>query len=674
MERIPDEGREELGRARRRIEALRLLLQASEYEAVARHRHATALQASSSWRLTAGWRKVEAILPRWRSGREAEERAGAAAMLPGLQALQRVALMERSLPARAMLAVMATGDGDVEAWMGEAGAGSAAAALVQRCRQADATLALARTLAGQCLFDGDPALAAALYRWHVDAFGGPGWDAVDHIQFIDLLDGLGRKRQAEEWLARSGLRERAPWDHACLAGNLAQAGADAASLAPMNRLLAAQGLEPLALRDAHAAAIDRLHCVAPVSRRSGLPLVSIVMPVYRAGSAADTAIASVLAQTWPELELIVVDDGSPEAEFARLEDWPAKDPRVRLLRAERNGGTYRARNLGLAEARGEFVTCHDADDWSHPRKIELQVEQLRRHPGRIGNLSRWARVLPDLRVQRFSMRGHLVYPNLSSLMFRRAPVMAALGQWDEVRYGADNEFYKRLELVFGRELDVVGAMPLSFGRVHRSSLTSGTLGRGYVSFERRCYESAWRHWHRGLVQAPGGARLTGAGERRFTVPASMLPDRKAEPDPRSYRLVVVADYCLEGAVAEYFASRIRDMLEGEGRIALCQMRSFDVASLSHWQIDWRIQDLLETSGIDLLHAQDRAECEHIHLLYPRVLEFATHLRATGIRAGKVTFEPPDTLSGEGHVIPEWDRGGCMREAARLFGSVPSGGP
>lgn len=106
------------------------------------------------------------------------------------------------------------------------------------------------------------------------------------------------------------------------------------------------------------------------------PLVTVLMTTFRTGERASVAIQSLLNQTYRNLEIIVVDDASDDATLAHVQAWASRDARVRVLRLPVNGGTYLAKSLGLQMARGEFVTCHDSDDWSHPLKIERQVRPL----------------------------------------------------------------------------------------------------------------------------------------------------------------------------------------------------------------------------------------------------------------------------------------------------------
>jgi len=99
--------------------------------------------------------------------------------------------------------------------------------------------------------------------------------------------------------------------------------------------------------------------------------VSVLIPAYNAAHCIGRAIASVLAQTEQDFEILVVDDASSDATAALVEAAAADDPRIRLLRAPRNGGPGSARNRGIAAAAGEWIAPLDADDRFHPRRLEL---------------------------------------------------------------------------------------------------------------------------------------------------------------------------------------------------------------------------------------------------------------------------------------------------------------
>lgn len=105
------------------------------------------------------------------------------------------------------------------------------------------------------------------------------------------------------------------------------------------------------------------------------PLVSVIVPAYNAAWSIEPTLGSVCAQTYPDFELLVVDDGSTDATAEIVADWARRDPRVRLLRKP-NGGVASARNLGLREARGAYVAPLDSDDLWLPRFLESQVAAL----------------------------------------------------------------------------------------------------------------------------------------------------------------------------------------------------------------------------------------------------------------------------------------------------------
>jgi glycosyltransferase involved in cell wall biosynthesis len=113
------------------------------------------------------------------------------------------------------------------------------------------------------------------------------------------------------------------------------------------------------------------------SKGDGPARVSVVIPVYNAGAYLRMSVQSILAQTYSHLEVIVVDDGSTDGCVAALADL--RDPRLRTI-TQPNGGQSSAKNRGLAQLSGEFYITQDADDVSHPCRVERQVEYLTEHP------------------------------------------------------------------------------------------------------------------------------------------------------------------------------------------------------------------------------------------------------------------------------------------------------
>lgn len=108
-------------------------------------------------------------------------------------------------------------------------------------------------------------------------------------------------------------------------------------------------------------------------------LVTVIIPAYNRSEYIDHTVRSVLDQTYPQVELIVVDDGSSDGTFERLQ---AYGDQIRLLTHEGhvNRGQSAALNVGLKAARGEFIAILDSDDYWAPDKLERQVAYLQAHP------------------------------------------------------------------------------------------------------------------------------------------------------------------------------------------------------------------------------------------------------------------------------------------------------
>ncbi len=114
------------------------------------------------------------------------------------------------------------------------------------------------------------------------------------------------------------------------------------------------------------------------------------MPAYNAEETIRDAIDSALGQTLGDLEVVVVDDGSKDATASIVSS--CTDPRVILLRNDRNLGIPATRSRGVEIARGEYLAVLDSDDIAHPTRFERQVEYLDAHP-RCGVVGSWARIV-----------------------------------------------------------------------------------------------------------------------------------------------------------------------------------------------------------------------------------------------------------------------------------------
>lgn len=110
------------------------------------------------------------------------------------------------------------------------------------------------------------------------------------------------------------------------------------------------------------------------------PMVSVVMAIHNAQAYLAESVASVLGQSWRDLELIAIDDGSTDASPRLLEEFAARDSRVVRLRHAENQGQIRARNDGLARAAGRYVAIQDADDVCLPGRLAEQVAYLEARP------------------------------------------------------------------------------------------------------------------------------------------------------------------------------------------------------------------------------------------------------------------------------------------------------
>ncbi len=109
------------------------------------------------------------------------------------------------------------------------------------------------------------------------------------------------------------------------------------------------------------------------------PLISIIIPAYNAEKYITQALESALEQTYTNIEIIIVDDGSTDTTAEIIKEKYQNDARVKLI-SQKNAGVAVVRNNGIRVAQGEYIAFLDADDYYLPTKIEREIEFLQNHP------------------------------------------------------------------------------------------------------------------------------------------------------------------------------------------------------------------------------------------------------------------------------------------------------
>jgi len=191
-----------------------------------------------------------------------------------------------------------------------------------------------------------------------------------------------------------------------------------------------------------------------------IPTVSALLPARDAGTTIDAAVKSVLAQTWADLELLAVDDGSSDDTFARLEAWARRDARVKVLRTH-GVGLVGALELARSEARGRYLMRMDADDESLPGRLARSVEALEADATLAGvgtaveifrddrpvspNLAAYGRWLSGLVTPEELYRERLIEsPLCHPSVTLRADALAGVGGWRDADVPEDWELWLRL--------------------------------------------------------------------------------------------------------------------------------------------------------------------------------------------------------------------------------------
>lgn len=463
--------------------------------------------------------------------------------------------------------------------------------------------------------------ALAVLDLLVDRFGSAPLEPAHAAAYAQALLRAGRITDAEQVRTRHELPPMVDWALRADAANPALGGADVGVwLSLLGEPFRAAGLEPPSLADGRPPTFDALVSpAAPVV--DDTDRVTVVMSAYRPDRDILVAASSVLASTWRNLELLVVDDGTPPGYEDVFGQVLALDDRVRLVRSERNRGTYAARNLGLREATGRYVTNHDSDDWMHPRRLERQVAVLREDPRLLACRSWALRALPDLTLTYVGYPPHRI--NAASIMLRHPEVRGLVGGFDEVRKSADMELPNRLKAVRkGSVLDLGEDQLLQISQLTPGSLSRRDARPGWTHWSRIAYRDAYTTWHARIREGRAPA-LAGPGVRRpFPVPEpSWAPHRAAAPAAPTFDVVVVNDWRV-GRGSQAAVLDLARTLGSQGlRVALSTVESPVPLARTRDRARRELHELLRLGRVPLVHPEQELVAHQVLVTVPEAFTY-----------------------------------------------------
>lgn len=535
-------------------------------------------------------------------------------------------------------------------------------------------LALADLLANSARNDSDTHAALQLYDFANEVYGPEYFKEHNRLQYVEALGEAERYNDLRLLCERFDIEELDPLQCKLLgiqqASRLSQSSKD--WLSATNSLYTQLGMASIRLLDDDSLPLlDRL--ASDTNQRIDGPRVSVIMPTYSPGPGIRTAIRGLLEQTWENLEIIIVDDASPETYHPVFAELEGIDSRITVIRQSENSGAYVARNAGLSMSTGEFVTTHDDDDWSHPDKIARQVNEMLQNPELVGTTSSHIRVTPDLEFRRMNMQAKFMQMNYSSLLFRKN-IVDEIGNWDTVNRGGDSEFLTRIIENFGS--DKVAHQPeepLSFSRVWSGSLTSGEMSRGYFANSRLLYRWAFRQWHWNSTKLGKRAIRYDDKPRQYPIPTTFQAGDRNK-DLGVFDVIYVTDYFRQSKFVNTVLQDIEGFVERGLRVGYLHLHSPQTNRFAG--IPQRLFDLQLEGRVTQVSHDDVAETKLLIVFDAAIGMFLDGLESKVVsrRALVVDHELPFLSAGEkrtatlmGQTLLNLD--GCFSSHFEVVGST-----
>lgn len=577
--------------------------------------------------------------------------------------LEKFALRNRSISVRDSLAFQTTGlSGGLNSLvtkLEECEAGDDEALRAVEAWNWEFVAALARVISNQRFSQHDLQTAEYLYYAFFALNRASVLGSRDLILFSEVLELQGKYKEAVALCQRENKRMQAPLQTEFTIANQLhrQEGNFENWIHHVSALYKRKGLPGLRLHDQDSKlSIDNLASDLAEPRTINGPKITVIVPTFEGATRIDTTLRSLVNQSWKNIEIIVVDDGSSPENASELREICGKYEDVLLLEQGENRGAYPARNLGLQYSTGQYVTVHDDDDWSHPEKLAIQAQYLISNPKVKACVSRHIRVTEDMKFTRINSNPKYIQSNYSSLMLERSMV-EALGGWHEINRGADEEFKKRVERFGDTKVATVCPLPLSFTRTHDQSLTAGEISRGYQDPSRLFYHASFTRVHKTMTW-PSQETVQG-----ISAPANMCAGMRGKHLGR-FDMVVAADFSLDDFQQHKVLRDARIAADNGLRVGLLNL--FSPHSDANGVPSEETLLLAEHPNIEVLSLKDSAVVSKLIAPDPSVLQFVENL-ASNLEVATLAILWHESVASEFRKL--YDESTVVRNAEKLFPGV-----
>lgn len=183
-------------------------------------------------------------------------------------------------------------------------------------------------------------------------------------------------------------------------------------------------------------------------------MITVIVPVYKTEQYLNECVRSIIRQTFCNMEILLIDDGSPDHCGAMCDEWARNDNRIRVIH-QKNGGLSSARNTGIDEAAGEYILFVDSDDWIDPTMVDVLYCLCHSHDAQIAECS-YRNVYQDKVIEE---------TKCSAKILTATPLQAIEGNldWKFFKPVAWNKLYRR---------DVIGDIRYPVGKCHEDEFTT----------------------------------------------------------------------------------------------------------------------------------------------------------------------------------------------------------